>query len=353
MSDEPDLSDLDGQELQTLQVMAEAPSKTAPPPAEISPELRSMIEIVHGIGVTEPALSILHRRALMTMDTHAEMDVSVKSVDAGGVPGEWIVADGVATDRSILHLHGGAYTGGGLGSHRGFLSWMSKYAGCAVLSVDYRLAPEDPFPAGLDDAEAAYRWLTAPGAMATSSVVVSGDSAGGGLAAALILRLRDTGQPQPAGMVLISPWTDLALTGESAITENGRDPMCATEVLAQSAEAYVSDGVALDDPRVSPLYAELGGLPPTLIHVGEVEVLRDDSVRFAERALAAGTEVELLVAPGMVHVWHTFAGVVPEADRDLTAVGQWVRRHQRAGTPFVPDSSGPVDGVLSTDGATP
>lgn len=320
----------DPKELEALESMAGSPANAAPPPAGISPEMRSMIEIAHGIGLTEPGLSVLHRRALLSMETHPELSVRVDHIDAGGVGAEWIVAEGAAEDRAIMHLHGGAYTGGGLGTHRGFLAWFSRAAGCAVLSVDYRLAPEHPYPAAFDDAVVAYDWLVDARGLPAASVVVSGDSAGGGLAATVLVALRDRGGAQPAGGVLISPWTDLALTGASHGSENGRDPLCSTDVLAQSAEAYLPDGVDAADPRVSPLYAELAGLPPLIVHVGEVEVLRDDSVALAERAEVAGVEVELLVAPGMIHVWHVFAGLAPESDRDLATVARWVRSRQGA-----------------------
>lgn len=318
------------EELDTLEAMAESPANDAPPPANISPEMRSMIEIAHGIGLTEPSMSVLHRRALLTMETHAAVDVQVDTVDAHGVPAEWIVAAGATEDRAIIHFHGGAYTGGGLGTHRGFLSWFSQAAGCAVLSVGYRLAPEHPYPAGFDDATTAYDWLVGPQGLAPASVVVSGDSAGGGLAVAVLVALRDRGGPLPAGGAMISPWIDLALTGASHGTEDGRDPLCSTEVLAQSAQAYVPAGIDLADPRVSPLNAELVGLPPLIVHVGEVEVLRDDAIRLAERAESAGIEVDLLVAPGMVHVWHVFAGLAPESDRDLDVIARWVRSRQGA-----------------------
>lgn len=332
----PGLEDLLPGVRDQVEAMVGAPSTDAPPPAGISDELRSMIEIIHGIGLTEPGLSLLHRRALLALDTHTDLDVTVTPLDAGGVPAEWIVPAGASTDRAVVHLHGGAYTGGGVGSHRGFLAWFAQGAGCPVLSVNYRLAPEDPYPAALDDALAAFRWLTGSGALDASSVVVSGDSAGGGLAPALLVALRDVGHALPAGAVLLSPWVDLGLTGDSHGTENGRDPMCATEVLAESVEAYVPDGMAPDDPWVSPLYADLHGLPPMLVHVGEVEVLRDDAVRLAAAVHDAGGEAELLVAPGMIHVWHLFAGLVPESDRDLATVAAWVRDHQRPGPSFDP-----------------
>ena len=330
------LDALDDRALETLRAMARASAASAPPPAGISQQLRSMIELIHGVGVTEPALSLLHRRALLALDGRSPLAVTVERVDAGGVDAEWLVAAGATNDRAIMHLHGGAYTGGGLWSHRGYLSWLSRAAGCPVLSVDYRLAPAHPAPAALHDATTAYRWLAAPSRMDPSSIVISGDSAGGGLALGLVVALRDGAGPKPAGLAVVSPWTDLALTGASHRSEHGRDPLVSTEVLARSAAAYVPSGMALDDPSVSPLYAELAGLAPMLIHVGEVEVLRDDAVRLADRAAAAGVDVELLVAPGMIHVWHALAGVVPESDRDLAAVGRWVRSRQTPGSSFGP-----------------
>ncbi len=297
----------------------------APGAATASDELVDLAEAVRGLLLTEGSTTPLARRAALQLDAPAIGGTVVDVVDAGGAPGEWLVPPDADPTRAVLYLHGGAYTGGGPGSHRGFASTLAAAVGCPVLLVDYRLAPEDPFPAALDDAVAAHGWLTGAGrGIDPGRVLVTGDSAGGGLALSLLVALREAGAPLPAGAALLSPWTDLGLSGDSHATEDGRDPMCSTETLAQSAEAYAGD-VALDDPRVSPLYADLAGLPPLLVHVGEVEVLRDDSVRLAERALAAGVEVELLVAPGMIHVWHLFAGVVPESTRDLAAVVAWLR----------------------------
>ncbi len=296
---------------------------------KMSDELSTIVEMIRGSGLIDAALSVSDRAAVLDLDSPAPEGtvVEVLDPDVTGFGGEWIVAAGAVTDRAVLHFHGGAYTGGGPGSHRPFAAALSAGAGCAVLLVDYRLAPAHPFPAALDDALAALRWLTSSegGALNPASIVISGDSAGGGLAAAVLVALRDAGGELPAGGVLLSPWTDLALTGASHTTEDGRDPMCSTATLAQSVEAYVPDGVDVRDPLVSPLYAELNGLPPLLVHVGEIEVLRDDAVSFARKAREAGTDVELMVAPGMVHVWHLFAGLAPESTRDLATVTAWIR----------------------------
>jgi phosphinothricin tripeptide acetyl hydrolase len=286
----------------------------------------AIVEMVRAMGINDPAKTIDERRALISVEGVPPQGASVEAVDAGGVPGELIVADGARSDRAVLHLHGGAYVAGGLGSHRGFAAALSAVAGAAVLLVDYRLAPEAPFPAAIDDAAAAYQWLIGPGGFRPGDVVVSGDSAGGGLASALLPVHRDTGVGLPAGAVLLSPWADLMHTGASHRTEADLDPMCSTAMLEQAAAAYVAGAVPLEDPRVSPIHADLAGLPPLLVHVGEHEVLRDDARVLAERASAAGTPVELHIGPGMIHVWHLFAGMAPESTRDLQVVGDWIHR---------------------------
>jgi acetyl esterase/lipase len=251
----------------------------------------------------------------------------VERVDADGVPCEWVtdVDAGPRTEGVVIHLHGGAYTLGGLATHRRFAGSLSELAGVPVLSVDYRVAPEAPFPAALDDAIAAVAWAIEDQDIDPSSIVISGDSAGGGLALATLVARAAAGRPPLAGAVLLSPWTDLTFSGDSITSEDGRDPMCSRSSLTPSAEAYLGGVVTADDPRVSPLFADLAGLPPLLIHVGEVETLRDDAVRLAARAEAAGTDADLWVAPGMIHVWHLFAGITPESDQALRTVAAWVR----------------------------
>jgi epsilon-lactone hydrolase len=304
----------------------------------VSEQLDAIVQMIRDAGMTSGDRTLQERRDLMDAAIPAfhDPDVTVEPADAGGVPSEWVThreaAGGASHDgsgpRAVVHLHGGGYTSGSLHTHRAFAANLSRAVGCPVLTVDYRLAPEDPFPAALDDADAAVRSVI-DGGVPASSVVVSGDSAGGGLAAALLVRRRDDGADPLAGAVLLSPWTDLAMTGDSYDSEDGRDPMVSRASLAPSADAYLAgrDGT---DPGPSPLYADLSGLPPLLIHVGEVETLRDDSVRLAERAAAAGVPVESWVAPGMVHVWHLFAGFAPESDEALGIVADWIRARQDA-----------------------
>lgn len=235
----------------------------------------------------------------------------------GGVPGEWLGAEDAP--RTLLYLHGGGYIACSPRTHRPVTKAFAQ-AGLRVFAPDYRLAPEHPYPAALDDAVAAYRGLLDAGAQ---GVVVAGDSAGGGLALALMLRLRDLGLPLPARAVLFSPWTDLAATGESIRSNTRRDAMFFGDGIARGADAYVG---AADrrDPLISPLYADLAGLPPLLIHVGANEVLRDDSTRLADRALAAGVAVDLRVWPVVPHVWQIMAGFIPEGRQSLDAAARFL-----------------------------
>jgi epsilon-lactone hydrolase len=295
-----------------------------------SEELRAVSEALRANRMLTG--SLLERRASMeaaTAGLSPPPDTTVEPVVADGVPCERVVAPGAATDRALLYLHGGAYTAGSLGTHRLHVANLSRACGCQVLNVDYRLAPEHPHPAAVDDACTAYRWLLASG-LAPSRVVVAGDSAGGGLTAAALVALRDAGDPLPAGGALISPWTDLTLTAGSLGTRAELDPMVSREGLAPSAEAYLA-GLDPTSPTASPLHADLSGLPPLLVHVGDHEVLLDDAVALAERAGAAGVDVELWVAPEMIHVWHAFAGIVPEGAEAVDCLADWVRARFDAG----------------------
>lgn len=279
-----------------------------------------------------PDLSFEESRAIfekMTAAFPAPEGTSSSPVDAGGIKGEWIAAPGAGDERTSYWLHGGGYCIGSINTHRGLLARISAASGARALAVDYRLAPEDPFPAAVEDAVAAYRWLLSTG-VDPAQVIIGGDSAGGGLTVATLVALRDTGEPLPAAAVCISPWTDLALTGESLITKAEADPMIEIDGITRVRDAYV--GAA--DPRaplVSPLYADLSGLPPMLVHVGESEVLLSDSTRLAERAEAAGVNVTLEVWPEMIHVWHFFAAMLPEAQQAIDRIGDFVRG--RVGTP--------------------
>lgn len=245
-------------------------------------------------------------------------------VSAGGVPSEWIQAAGVDGPGTLLYLHGGGYTIGSINSHRGLVARLSAATGLRGLAVDYRLAPEHPFPAAIDDATAAYRWLLGQG-VSPDRIVIGGDSAGGGLTVATLLALRDDGVPLPAAGVCLSPWVDLEGAGESMTTRAELDPMVQRDGLLKMAAAYLGD-MHPRTPLASPIHADLRGLPPLLVHVGTRETLYDDSTRLAEVAQAADVHVDLEPWDEMIHVWHAFHPLLPEADLAVARVGEWVRQ---------------------------
>jgi acetyl esterase/lipase len=250
-------------------------------------------------------------------------DVTIERVGAPTQPAEWLRPPGARTDAAVLYLHGGGYSIGSPRSHRHLAAAVARAAGVPTLLLDYRLAPEHPFPAALDDAVAAYRFLL-DGGIAATNVVIAGDSAGGGLTVATLLALRDRGLPRPAGGVCISPWVDLTCSGATYVTKAAVDPIVTREGVAAMAQAYVAAG----DPKaplVSPLYADLAGLPPLLIQVGGDEVLLDDAVGLAERARSAGVEATLEEWPDMIHVWHWFLPMLDEAERAIDGIGRFVR----------------------------
>lgn len=224
----------------------------------------------------------------------------------------------------LLWLHGGGFVGGAVDDIDVACAGLARRAGVGVISLGYRLAPEHPFPAAVDDAVAAYRWLLGRGTN-PAVLAVAGDSAGGGLALASLVALRDAGEPMPAAAVVLSPWTDLALTGESLRTRAAVDVMIKPAGMAETARTYLA-GQDPRHPYASPLYADVHGLPPVLIHVGDAEVILDDSTRFAARARDHGVDVTLEVWDEMPHVWHAFAGLLPEADQAIDRIGCWLTK---------------------------
>lgn len=255
--------------------------------------------------------------------------VRISPVQVGGVPGEWV--EGASASKAVLlYLHGGGYFGCSAQSHRPITVGFALQ-GFRVVAPNYRLAPENQFPAALDDAVAAYRGLLSEG-HSPPHIVVAGDSAGGGLALSLLLALRDGGLPLPAGAALFSPWTDLAATGDSVRTNAQRCAMFHGPDIAPSARYYLGD----TDPRnplASPLYANFAGLPPMLIHVGENEVLRDDSTRLAERARAAGVRVQLKLWPVVPHAWQLAPHKIPEARQSLRESAAFLHELATSETP--------------------
>jgi epsilon-lactone hydrolase len=250
-------------------------------------------------------------------------DVTIDRVTAPTCPAERLRPPGVRTDAAVLYLHGGGYVIGSPRSHRHLAAAIARAAGVQALLLDYRLAPEHPFPAALDDALAAYRWLQTQGVPA-NRIIVAGDSAGGGLTMATLLALRDRQLPRPAGGVCISPWVDLTLSGASYATKASADPIVTRDGIEMMAQAYVGNGDR-KAPLVSPLFADLHDLPPLLIQVGSDEVLLDDSLVLGRRALAAGVSVKVEEWPAMVHVWHWFLSMLDEAERAVAGIGDFVR----------------------------
>lgn len=250
------------------------------------------------------------------------LDIQVEAVDAGGVPAEWTMAPGAGADRVLVFLHGGGYISGSLASHRHSVARMGREARARTLALDYRLAPEHPFPCALEDALAGYRFLLASG-IDPDAIAIAGESAGGGLALALLLRLRDGGEPLPACLWLSSPWVDLAMTGSSLKTKADVDPLLQEAYLAELARDYLH-GTDTRDPLASPLYADLQGLPPTLVQVGSAEILLDDAVRIASAAGAADVAVTLRIWPHMIHAWHLFHPQLAEGREALAEGGRFV-----------------------------
>lgn len=254
----------------------------------------------------------------------AAAGVSVTRTEAGGIAVEWLVPEGARGSGLLLYLHGGAYVMGSCATHRKLVSHIARAAGVRAIVPEYRLAPEHRFPAALDDSVGVYRALLRDG-HAPQDIVLAGDSAGGGLSLATLLALREAGDPLPAAACLLSPWLDLAGSGESIATRAARDPWfdpCDMPMVA----AYYCSTDRLREPLVSPVYADLSGLPPLYIQVGSDEILLSDSTRAADKVLEAGGEVEIEIWPGMWHVFQAFVGQMPESRAAIEGIGDFVRR---------------------------
>jgi epsilon-lactone hydrolase len=253
-------------------------------------------------------------------------DVEFEAVDVDGMLGEWSIVRGGDASRVLLYFHGGGYCSGSILSHRRMVTEAGRAAGVRTLAVGYRLAPEHPFPAAFDDALTAWRFLRNHGA-AAAHIAIGGDSAGGGLTVALMIRLRERDEELPGCAWLVSPWTDLTMSGATLVTKDAVDPIIHRNYLGELADAYVPAAMAKADPRVSVLHAELKGLPPTLIQVGSAETLLDDSTRFAAAAGAAAVPVTLEVWPHMIHAWHLWNAHLESGRRALASAGAFIQRH--------------------------
>ena len=254
-----------------------------------------------------------------------EPDVKCEPISAGGVKSEWVTAPGADPGRAILYLHGGGYVIGSINTHRSLAGRLSRAAKARVLVVDYRLAPEHPHPAAVDDAVAAYRWMLAQG-LKPNRIAVSGDSAGGGLTIATLVAIRDAKLPVPAAGAPISPWVDMEGIGDSMTSKAAADPIVQKAGLLGMAKAYLG-GKDPRTPLAAPLYADLSGLPPLLIQVGTAETLLDDASRLAERARKAGVKVTYEPWENMIHVWHLFAPMLDEGKQAIERIGEFVRQN--------------------------
>jgi epsilon-lactone hydrolase len=256
----------------------------------------------------------------------AAEDIKREQIDIAGIRAEWSIAPGSDASRVLLFFHGGGYCSGSILSHRRLVTEAGRAAGARTLAIEYRLAPEHPFPAALDDAYSAWNFLRKSD-IAAEHIVIGGDSAGGGLTVALINRLRDAGEAVPGCAWLISPWTDLTLSGSSLVTKDVVDPIIHKAYLAELVEAYLPGDIDRRDPRVSPFYADLKGLPPTLIQIGANETLLDDSTRFAAAAGAANVAVTLEIWPDMIHAWPMWNAHLEPGRHALANAGEFIRRH--------------------------
>jgi epsilon-lactone hydrolase len=258
-----------------------------------------------------------------TADSTSEPEaVTYETGVVGGVPGLWVRPDGADPALVLLYLHGGGYVVGSPESHRKLVGHVAAAAGCHAFVAGYRLAPEHPHPAALDDAVATYRGLLASG-VDPARLAVGGDSAGGGLTIALLVALRDAGVPAPAAAVALSPWVDLDSTGETHRTRAAVDLMVSAPLVEMMVSLFLGDGDRRD-PTASPLFANVAGLPPLYVQVGDEEVLLADSTRLAERARSAGVDVTLEVFPEMQHVFQISVGNMPEANDAVAKLGSYL-----------------------------
>ena len=253
-------------------------------------------------------------------------DVKISGVDVNGVQGEWSIVPGSDPSRVLMFFHGGGYCSGSIVSHRRLVTEAGRAAGVRTLAIAYRLAPEHPFPAAYDDVLTAWRFLRDQN-IAAAHIATGGDSAGAGLALALIGRLRDAREELPGCAWLISPWTDLTMSGSTLSSKEAVDPLIHKQYLIELADAYLPAEMDRKDPRVSPLYADLKGFPPVLIQVGSAETLLDDATRFTAVAGAADVRVTLEIWPQMIHAWPLWNARLEPGRGALASAGEFIRQY--------------------------
>jgi len=258
-----------------------------------------------------------------------ECVIEARAVAVAGRDAYWLVPEGVDPDRRMLYIHGGSWMSGSINGYRPFAARLAQACRCALLFIDYSLAPEQPFPAGLNDCVSAYQWLRRHGPQGAAAVrhcFIGGDSAGGNLTLATLLACKAQQLPLPDAALAISPCTDFTASGASMESRRQADPIILPEAIALLSAVYLQGGQNPKDPLVSPLYGDLTGLPPLLLQTGDAEVLLDDSTRFAERARAAGVDVTLDIWPEMPHVFQGFAPLLPEALEAIAKIGEFFNR---------------------------
>jgi monoterpene epsilon-lactone hydrolase len=282
-----------------------------------------LIEFANGLNPEADVQEMREAYAHFAALTTEPAGVLWTEVDAGGVPAIWADPEGGAADRVLQYVHGGGYVIGAATYYRNLTGHLAAALGCRVLNVDYRLAPEYPHPAPVEDSTKVYRWLLDQG-IEPGHIAIAGDSAGGGLTVATLLSIRDNGLPQPAAAVPLSPWVDMEATGQSMTTNAEKDVLVAAEMIKGMSEAFLQ-GKDTKDPLAAPLHADLSGLCSLYIQVGGDETLLDDSLRLADRARAVGCDVRLDVFPEMQHVFQMAAGNMPEADDAIARMADWLK----------------------------
>ncbi|MFP6638957.1 MAG: alpha/beta hydrolase [Myxococcota bacterium] len=296
-------------------------------PSEAHQAIVDLLRAQGPLGAGDQEIDVAAMRAgmeAMVATSVVPEGTSCEPVDAGGVPAEWLDGPGIDRDRVLLYFHGGGYVIGSIATHRAMVARIAAAAGVRALIIDYRLAPEHPFPAAVDDATAAYRFLLDQG-YASERIAVGGDSAGGGLTFACLLALREAGDPLPEAAIALSPWVDLEGLGDSMTSKAEADPMIDRQGLLKMSALYLGNESARN-PLAAPLYADLSGLPPVYIQAGTAETLMDDATRIAEKARDAGVPVEIDLYEDLVHVFQAFVPHVPESVEAIEKLGAFVKR---------------------------